>query len=241
VNGTLLDEVAWSSSPTGASLQLELAATDPVSNDALSEVACEGTLVYGDGDRGTPGTGNRDCLDEGECWEGANARPTVTPVPGDLYVNEVMPNPNTAEPGSEWFEVAVTADVDLNDVIVASGTSRFALGSVDCIPVRQGEFLLFARSAQPMTNGDLPSVDVVYTSVSLTNSNGSLELRTPSALLDAVGWNTSLNGQSRALIAGLSAPPLANDIATHWCHATVSYGAEANGNFGTPRAANTCP
>ena len=239
VNGALVDQVAWTSSPTGASLQLEPADYDEALNDTLRAIACDGTTVYGAGDAGTPGVENLDCLDAGECWDGASARAIVTPVVGDLYINEVMPNPATAEPGTEWFEIAVTADVDLNELIVTSGTSDFPFMEEDCVAVSSGEFLLFARSAVAMSNGDLPAVDFVYTTISLNNSNSSLELRTAGGSLDTVTWTSSANGQSRALIPGQLMPHVDNDTLSNWCNETTVYG--AMGNSGTPGFANVCP
>ena len=241
VSGALVDQVAWTSSPTGASLQLEPADYDEALNDALTAVACNGTTVYGAGDRGTPGAANLDCLDAGECWDGASARDIVTPLVGDLYINEVMPNPATAEPGTEWFEIAVTANVDLNELIVTSGASDFPFMDQDCVAVSAGDYLLFARSAVAMSNGDLPAVDFVYTSISLTNTNSSLELRTAGGSLDTVTWTSSVNGRSRALVPGQTTPHVDNDTLSNWCNESVIYGPMANGNSGTPGFANACP
>ncbi len=47
--------------PTGASMSLDPAALDSVSNDDGANW-CEGVVAYGDGDLGTPGAGNIDCL-----------------------------------------------------------------------------------------------------------------------------------------------------------------------------------
>jgi hypothetical protein len=84
---------------------------DHITNDALRAAACDATTPYGAGDLGTPGDANHDCLDAGECWDGAAARAIVTPALGDLYVNEVMPNPTmNPETAAEWFELAAAAD-----------------------------------------------------------------------------------------------------------------------------------
>lgn len=240
VDDALLDRVAWTSSPTGASLQLEPEDQDDRLNDALATTGCEGTTMYGTGDRGTPGAANLDCLDPGECWEGPTARALATPRVGDLYVNEVMPNPATAEPGTEWFEVVTTADVDLNGLRVTSGTTSYMFSSESCVTVLRGDHLLFARSALTTSNGGLPDVDFAH-SLSLPNSNGSLALHAGSVMLDTVTWSSTVNGQSRAVRAGQAMPHLANDSLASWCNALTVYGPVANMNSGTPGSANQCP
>lgn len=240
VAGVLLDRVAWTSSPTGASLQLEAEDQDDRRNDVLTTTGCWGSTPYGTGGRGTPGAANLDCLDEGECWDGTVAREIVTPQVGDLYVSEVMPNPATAEPGTEWFEVATTADVDLNGLRVTSGTVTYAFASETCMRVLRADHLLFARGTESASNGGLPPVDFVHT-LSLPNSSGSLSLQAGGVLLDGVTWSTTVNGRSRALRMGQAAPHLANDSPTSWCNAETGYGPAGNGNSGSPGSANTCP
>ncbi|MBK7155796.1 MAG: lamin tail domain-containing protein [Sandaracinaceae bacterium] len=246
VNGALVDEVAWTASPTGASLQLEPADYDDALNDALRMVACDGTTVYGAGDTGTPGAANLDCLDAGECWDGTSARAIVTPVVGDLYINEVMPNPTAASEGpSEWFELVATADVDLNGLVVANAATTLPeLGGDDCLAVTADQFVVFARGTDASANGGLPAVDFVYSqsapTLGLLNTNGTLSISHESVLLDAVTWTATLDGRSRSLIAGQTTPHVDNDTLTNWCNETVLYGPMANGNAGTPGSANLC-
>lgn len=241
VSGALVDQVQWTGSPTGASLQVEPADQDAARNDALTDVACLGTAIYGAGDRGTPGAANRPCLDAGECWEGTSARALASPRVGDLYVNEVMANPSTAEPGTEWFEVVATADVDLNGVVFSAGTSRFAFESEDCTPVARGAHLVFARTALAATNGGLPAVDFVQTSIALPNTNGALTLTAGGVLLDRVTWAGTVSGRSRSLRVGPGAPDVRNDVAANWCDALTAYGPATNLNSGTPGDVNVCP
>lgn len=246
VNGALVDEVAWASSPTGLSLQLEPADYDEALNDALRTVACDATTTYGSGDSGTPGAANLDCLDAGECWDGASARAIVTPTVGDLYINEVMTNPATAEGTTEWFELVATVNVDLNGLIVSNVTTTLpALGGDDCLAVTAGAFVVFARSTNSATNGGIPSVDFVYSASSpvmtLVNDNGTLSIATASETLDTVTWGVTANGQSRALLLGQTTPHVDNDNLANWCNESVIYGPMANGNSGTPGFTNLCP
>jgi hypothetical protein len=85
VGDALLDSVAWSSSPTGASLQLEVADYDHTTNDAFRDAACDGSSAYGAGDLGTPGMANVMCpfvLPPGQCLDGGTPRAIVPPVAG---------------------------------------------------------------------------------------------------------------------------------------------------------------
>ncbi|MCB9627587.1 MAG: lamin tail domain-containing protein [Sandaracinaceae bacterium] len=241
VNDGLLDAVGWTSSPPGASLQLEPSDYDHNTNDAFRSAACNGTTAYGAGDLGTPGSVNNTCLDAGECWDAGVARAIVSPAVGQLYINEVMPNPATAESTTEWFELIATADVDLNEVSVSNATASYPFSTPDCIPVMSGEILLFARSTDPMSNGDVSGVDFTYGSVTMTNDNSMLSISTPATNLDTVTWGVTMNGRARSLVPGLVDPHLANDNLANWCNSDTAYGAAANMNFGTPGTANVCP
>ncbi|MFH0900273.1 MAG: lamin tail domain-containing protein [Pseudomonadota bacterium] len=59
-NGTVLDSVAWKSSVKGSARSLDPKYLDPGENDDDSRF-CSPTIVYGAGDRGTPGSANQPC------------------------------------------------------------------------------------------------------------------------------------------------------------------------------------
>jgi hypothetical protein len=60
IDDVVLDEVRWTSTPTGASRSLDPGAEDPAANDD-DGAWCPGVSVYGDGDHGTPGAANDAC------------------------------------------------------------------------------------------------------------------------------------------------------------------------------------
>ncbi|MEZ4323999.1 MAG: lamin tail domain-containing protein [Polyangiales bacterium] len=241
VDDALLDAITWTSSPTGAALQLEPSDYDHATNDVFAMVACEATSLYGAGDLGTPGAVNLDCLDAGECWDGETARAIVNPGVGDLYINEVMPNPATPESTTEWFELAATADVDINGVSVTNGTQSHTFDAEDCLSVGTGELLVFARSTDAGMNGGVSGVDYTYASVTMTNDNSMLSISVGASPLDTVTWGMTQNGRARSLVAGQPMPHVANDTLTNWCDSTTAYGPAMNNNFGTPGDPNVCP
>ena len=171
---SVLDSVTWTTSTAGVSLQLDRDEYTTAMNDMIDVNGCGGSTTYGDGDAGTPGDVNTDCLGIGECLDGGIARPIASPQIGDLYINEVMPNPATSEGTTEWFEVFVVNDVDLNGVAVNDHDTSYQLIDSNCLRVTTGSYLVFARSTDPLANGGLPSVDFLTTpTISMLNTDGS--------------------------------------------------------------------
>ena len=164
---------------------------DTACNDDFAKW-CAATTVYGLGDFGTPqaqnvacGGGNMDpmCLDTATQM----TRPIVAPKPGDLVINEFLSDPTiVTDANGEWFELAVLADVDLNDLKIINkpnvdmatlAAAKPLLVSPDCLRATAGSFVLFAHNADPMINGNLPPVDHVV-STSLGNASGGLSIPT---------------------------------------------------------------
>jgi hypothetical protein len=58
--GTSLDDVTWTTSPDGASLNLDPGSENTTANDDEMNF-CAATMAYGDGDFGSPGTANETC------------------------------------------------------------------------------------------------------------------------------------------------------------------------------------
>ena len=113
-----IDEVTYSTMSSGTSWQLSGAsAPDYKANDDPANW-CNSTNEYTTGSFGTPGKANDVCAggpSPTQCTDGGTARDIVAPQPGDLVIDEVMPNPDkVSDSNGEWFEVAVEKDVDLN-------------------------------------------------------------------------------------------------------------------------------
>lgn len=238
--GVVIDEAIYDSVEPGHTRTLDgKQAPDYQTNDsqaAWCNAAEDPSAEYEPTNFGTPGAPNQECMNvvPGQCDDGGTMRPTVPPMPGDLTITEVMPDPAaTGDATGEWVEVLVNRDVDLNDLGVAgaSGTP-VVLASQTCVRATAGTYLVFARSTDMTMNGGLPRVD--GGTVSLTNTNGTVRLLMGATELDSITWPSARAGKSVQLTAGLTAPA-DNDIAANLCDGNAAYGA---GDQGTPGAAN---
>ncbi|MEM6292580.1 MAG: lamin tail domain-containing protein [Myxococcota bacterium] len=240
--GQFLDTVTYTDSKTGSSTSLDAAISTP-NNDELA--FCEGVTEYGPGGLGTPGSENERCpveVPEGSCLDadGETIREIVAPALGDVWINEVMPDPSALVEGDElgeWFELAASADFDLNALQLGkAGELTDDVESVDCIPVSAGDYVLLARNADTATNGGLPEAAYEFDIALNNGSDGTLLIGSRGEVLDAVAWSEgSTTGASLALDPSVSGPD-ANDDLANWCDGAEPYGA---GDFGTPGAANT--
>lgn len=249
VYGTeVIDRVTWSTSTSGASLQLDPDTTDAIANDEPATF-CDATTVYEPtgGNMGTPGGANVSCprhVGDDECVDGTSVRPIVKPLPGQLVITEFLANAHGSgsDAMQEWFEVANTgaAPFDLNGLAVSSATARTEIRPQQCVSVAPGGFALFAHATDPATNGGLPKVDATF-SFPLANRGGVLRVLDGTEILDQIAW--TLPAQSDGVSRGL--PPeffnvVDNDSETRFCAADSASGYGVDGNIGTPRAANVC-
>ncbi|WP_257457556.1 lamin tail domain-containing protein [Archangium lipolyticum] len=150
----------------------------------------------GTADAGVPGD---TCLSPGM----GTLRPVSRPGPGELVITEVMSDPKAvADAQGEWVEVHALRDVDLNGVLLSDESGGGTLlNDRQCLEVRGGTQVVFARSRESSTNGGVRSVLATF-SFGLSNSGGThaLRLSLNGTLLDEVTWTgTSLPGVSRQL------------------------------------------
>jgi hypothetical protein len=244
VGTTVIDAITWTTSTNGKALQLDPDLTDPISNDDPANF-CDATMPYGAGDLGTPAADNGQCTalpPPGECLDNGAPRPIVKPTAGQLVITEVMANPKV-EPAQEWFEITNTgaAAFDLNELgLDRAGDTRDpdVIHAADCKSVAPGGFALFARSADPATNGMLPPPDATF-GFSLVNSAGDVQVLDGTTVLDAVTYATTTDGVALQLDPD-HFTTADNDVAANFCAATAPYGDMTN--QGTPGAANApCP
>jgi hypothetical protein len=198
------------------------------------------------GNFGTPGAEN-DCrpVVSGQCSDGGTLRRAVAPGPGDLVITEVMPSPTRVpDSAGEWFEARVMADVDLNGVGASRiGGATDVVTSPDCVHVRAGSYVVFARSADPAVNGGLPASAIAGTFrfnliAGSPASPGDIAIVAGTTVVDAVTWTRSTTGAALQLDPDL-VDPGANDSESNFCDATLPYGpAGAAPDRGTPGAAN---
>jgi hypothetical protein len=239
---TELDAIHWASATPGAALQLDPSHLDPISNDDPASF-CDATMPYGAGDLGTPGAANTPCANDPpplscDDPDTSATRAIVKPASGALVITELMPQP-MVKPGQEWFEIANvgTTPFDLNELgLDRMGDTRppDVIHSPTCKSIPPGGFAVFARSAEPTTNGGLPDVDATF-GFSMINKNGNVAVLDGDTLLDAATWSTSSAGTALQLDP-TTFSATANDDPASFCAATTPYG--DGSNLGTPRAAN---
>jgi hypothetical protein len=195
------------------------------------------------GNFGTPGSDN-DCrpIVHGQCNDAGTMRSAVAPGPGDLVITELMPSPpRVADSVGEWFEASAITDVDLNGVGLGRvGATPEVITSPDCIHVRAGSHVVFARSADPALNGGIPAAAISATfRFNLVDAPGDVAIIAGTTVIDAVRWTRSPRGASLQLDPEL-VDPIANDTESNFCSATAPYGPPGTPmpDLGTPGADN---
>lgn len=238
----------------GISWQLDPAKTNATDNDDPLNF-CRATTRFGDpdaGDYGSPGAANPACPvppNTDQCLDpGGGMRSIVRPVAGDLVISEVMADPTkVADTAGEWFEVVVKNPVDLNGLILSGGSSTTLISST-CLSFDAGTHLVFAASADPLLNGNLPPVTATI-SFGLLNGGGTITLTgSDGGLLDTVTYPAvTPNLGASFQLDGTKYDVLLNDNPANFCltDAGITYGPLADGgpgDRGTPGIQNkACP
>jgi hypothetical protein len=234
----LVDRVVYGEAGEGVSLiQDGSLLPDAIVNDNLQSW-CDSRAEYEPDSLGTPGTANELCesdIPPTQCREGEAVRDVVGPQPGDLVITEFMPNPQAvADETGEWFEVYVGRSLDLNGLRFGRAMESLEqVTSLECLPATAGSYVVLARSADPVANGQLPRVDWTFR-FTMGNTSGQIYLAYADRVLDAVSYASSYTGASTSLEPTLTDPDQ-NDNPDYWCEAVAAYGA---GDLGTPGAAN---
>ncbi|MFT3694741.1 MAG: lamin tail domain-containing protein [Kofleriaceae bacterium] len=248
----VIDAVTWTTSTSGAALQLNPMVTDAASNDDPTNF-CDATQVYdtvgAKMDLGTPGMMNTACavvVQPGQCLDNGVARAIVPPVAGALVVNEIMGNPfgTGTDATQEWFEITNTGatSFDLNGLKVKGGSSTVnTVNSPDCKPVAGGGFATFAHSLDPMVNGGLPAATTLATFTFALSTSVTVFASDGTTVLDTGTVTSGADGKSKELMT-THTNTTDNDTTANWCDAATDqiYGTVTT-NFGTPGAANVCP
>lgn len=244
---TPVDVAVYDQADSGTSIGFDGdRAPDALANDDLN-AWCAATVSFDTMTLGSPGTANEPCeggVTPGTCKDGFTDRVPVPPTLGDLVISEIMPNPDFVKDAQgEWFEVYVVNMVDLNGLAIGMDLSKdpkLTLTNENCLKYGPGSYVLFARDADPLANGGLPTVDFTH-SISLGNQTKDpgtgLYLMMNSIVLDAVDYEyvgKDHTGASISLDNG-KLDPGSNDDPMNWCPGVDAYGA---GDLGTPKAAN---
>jgi Lamin Tail Domain len=244
IGATVLDSVQWTHSSDGKALQLDPDYIDAAANDD-ERVFCNATTAYGNGDLGTPGSVNEQCVilpPAGMCAQGSTIRGIDKPRVGQVVITEFMANPAGVDSDEEWFEVKNTGvdTFDLNSLGLdraGDGAPPSVVQFPDCKTVQPGAFALFARSSDPSKNGKLPPVDATYSFSS--GEAGDIRVLDGSTVLDAITWIDAPSGASGQLDPGATTVD-SNDLVGNFCASTGDYG--DGRNKGSPGAANgRCP
>ncbi|HFE44705.1 MAG TPA: hypothetical protein ENJ18_04310 [Nannocystis exedens] len=234
-NDIVIAELNYTNTSSGAAASL-----DPNDVDW-----CLAVDAYGLGDLGTPGVANPACgmmPPDDQCLDGGDLRAIVPPQPGELVITELMANPaKVNDSAGEWFELIASSQssFDLNGLKLAKLVDGLAnaapLTAEECLSVGDGDYILFARDADPMLNGGLQGVDYTF-DFGLTNTSGGLAVGVADVVIDVTSYSSSKAGKSASLDPGSYDADLNDDAAMPpWCSAVDIYG---DGDLGTPKAVN---
>src|SRR5262249_22307649 len=147
-------------------------------------------------DAGTPGSANEVCggSSSTSCLDGGATRDIVPPGPGDLVIDEIMPDPTKVDDtAGEWVEVAVLADVDLNGLQLGkvAGTWTDTVASPDCLHYPAGSFAVFAHT--DTDNGGLPTLAGTF-GFTLANAGGTIAVGYGGTLIDQATYGSASAG-----------------------------------------------
>ena len=241
---TLIDGATYEAVKEGRSRQLSNAQPpDYTINDDPNQWCQADDSEFETGNFGTPGS-DSDCAPVivGQCSEGGAMRDAVSPMPGDLVITEVMPNPGAvSDTAGEWFEVLAKTDVDLNGVGLdraGDSSNPNVVTSATCIRLRAGQYAVFAKNADMTMNGGLPNPIAGTFTFSLVDGTaaapGDVRLMAGTNVIDAITWTSTRSAKSHALDPDfLTAAD--NDAESNFCDGSTVFG---GGDQGTPGQAN---
>jgi len=188
--------------------------------------------------------------DGGPIPDGCDGGPLPpAPSPGDIVITEVMYDPKTVEPQTEWFEVynAQASARLLSGLTIVDGASRthvIAASPPVTIGGKAYVVLVNSRSAA-VTTAKIPDNAIAYEyggsgTISLSNdAKGAIGLQVGSTVLTNVPYGTFAIGLSGASIQSRTVDPASSATATNWCVSTTAW--SSGSDLGTPGASNNCP
>ncbi len=185
--GISIDRVAWDMDwpiTEGAALQLDPSVTSATGNDSMS-AWCEASQIYGQTDRGSPGSPNPPCGKAAASLHGHKAFDTSdtglalpgpdtgiptgetgepaapSPVAGEVLITEFMADPaDTDDALGEWVELTSVADVALDlggCVLQDDGRNGYVFPDGEILEA--GAQMLLARTDQAGIEPDLLAGD----------------------------------------------------------------------------------
>jgi hypothetical protein len=184
------------------------------------------------------------------CNTSNGAPGTCALLPGDLVITEIMPDPDGADGGNEWFELynSTTQEVSLAGLSLELVTGR---GSKVHVVRGNPPPTILARGYLALGDGiaGLNNLGYSYGTGlgSLPNEGGTIVVRCGDAEIDRVQYGVDAAGPpepsaGKALqLTGTQTPEYhVNDVPESWCDAAEPM--DDGTNLGTPGAPNTpCP
>ncbi len=177
-------------------------------------------------------------------WLAAAAHAQQTPTAGDLVINEIMYNPSTTEPDTEWFEVKNVSgnELDINGCTISDGEDTHTISGAS--PITAGDYFVFGYS-NSITG---VTVDYAYgpSNIRLANTGDQITITCEATTIDTVSygdsspWPSSVNGWAIAFgvpTGGGTDYATLNDDGNNWEHSTSQIGG-GNTDLGTPGARN---
>jgi hypothetical protein len=234
--GLQTDIVIWDGGnlfpfPSGQSISLRKDKYNSIDND-FGYYWCGASTAYGDGDLGTPGTDNDNCV---ECVK-----------EGDVIFSEIMRNPIKPEDSREWIELYNTteSEIDLRNFRVVDDNK---VGEGFSIKPAEGEslmlpakgYLVFTNNADEALNGGVTPDYVYDPSLTLGNGTDGLQLYCNANLVDKVIWDDgttfpNTDGKSMSLKVD-KLDFVSNDDGGNWGEVIFTFG---DGGYGTPGSPN---
>jgi len=178
-----------------------------------------------------------------------SAHAQSTPGVGDLVINEIMYNPSTSEPSTEWFEIKNVSGsaLDVGGCTITDGEDTHTIDTATTIPVDDYFVFGYASSISGVT------VDYYYgrsgngSGVELRNSSPGDEITIAcgATTIDTVSygisspWPSNTNGKAISFgvpTGGGTNYATLNDNASNWKHSTST--CCSGSDFGTPGAVN---
>lgn len=167
-------------------------------------------------------------------------------------INEIMKNPSTAEPSTEWFEVKNVSgsDLDIGGCTISDGEDTHTIAASTTVTAADPYFVFgYSNSISGVT------VDYVYNggsgngaNIHLANTSDQITIECGGTTIDSVsynsgaanGWPSDTEGRSIAFGIPMGAGTdyyLQNDSGSNWERSTSEIGG-GNTDTGTPGAKN---
>jgi hypothetical protein len=188
------------------------------------------------------------------CGDDTSSKPACKLVAGDLVITEVMYNPKGDEGSREWFEIYNTTATEqiLNGLVLKAGSAtnpKTTKVSAGLDPkIAAGAYLVVGNSTLGSDAGTPMKLGFSWPQLTLSNTGATIVLECGSTVVDTLtygtsstGWPSATEGATIQLSGGKTPDATDNDTAANWCLSSDAQAYDADGNKGTPGAANgTC-